>query len=205
MRPRIKICGITNLSDALAIAELGVDALGFVFAESPRRITLEKAEQIIKRLPLFVTPVGVFVDMPLQEVQRIIEHTGIKVVQLHGSESPDYCNALTGVGIIKTIKVSNNTKSEGIRQMMKGYNVHAFILDPGKGTGITFDWSLAKNIEQRIIIAGGLKSENVSRVIKSVKPYGVDVCSGVEEYPGKKDICKVKKFIKEVMQCCSVG
>ncbi len=204
MRTRIKICGITNFSDALTIAELGVDALGFVFAESPRSITLEKARKIIQRLPLFVSAVGVFVDIPVQDIKKVVEYTGINVVQLHGNESPEYCNALESVRIIKNIKVGNNTKSEDIKLTMDKYRVHAFVLDPGKGSGMTFDWTLARNIKQRIIIAGGLNPENVGTAIKSIKPYGVDVCSGVEEYPGKKDIEKVKKFIREVMQCCSV-
>ncbi len=204
MKPKIKICGITNMADALMIAELGVDALGFIFAESPRRITPEKAGQIIQRLPPFVTAVGVFVDMPFQDIKRVIEKTGINVVQLHGNESPDYCNYLEKVRIIKSIRVNDNTKSEEIREMASRYSVHAFILDPGKGSGIAFNWSLAKNVEFRIIIAGGLNPENVGNVIKSVRPYGVDVCSGVEKYPGKKDIQKIKKFIQEVQRCCFV-
>uniref|UniRef100_A0A7V3RGT2 N-(5'-phosphoribosyl)anthranilate isomerase n=1 Tax=candidate division WOR-3 bacterium TaxID=2052148 RepID=A0A7V3RGT2_UNCW3 len=202
MHTRIKICGITNLEDALLCAEYGADALGFIFCSSPRRISPENARMIIKKLPPFIIPVGIFKDMPTDSVIEIATFTGISIIQLHGLETPEYCQKLKNLRIIKRIKVSNNTnRREVIEEMRRYYNISAFLFDPGEGSGKIFDWEIVKNVTGRIIIAGGLNEINVGRMIRILKPYGVDVCSGVERNIGKKDPLKVKNFIREVRRC----
>ncbi len=197
MRTRVKICSITNLEDACMAVEYGADALGFIFTKSPRQIDPDSAKYIIKQLIPFVTSVGVFMDVSLKYVDEVATFTGIDVVQLHGNESPDYCHKINK-SIIKRIHVSENDTSEILVSRMKSYSVSAFLLDPGAGSGKTFDWNIAKDIDFPIIIAGGLTPENVGRVVKLLSPYGVDVSSGVEKTVGKKDPEKVKRFIEEV-------
>ena len=197
---KIKICGITNLNDAIMVTELGADALGFIFTSSKRKINPNKAREIIKELPPFVTTVGVFMDEALKKVNQIAKHTGINIVQLHGSESAGYCNKIKRK-VIKRISVNNNDTTKELISRMEKYKVSAYILDPGAGSGKVFNWDLAIGIDFPIIIAGGLTPENVKNVILLLEPYGVDVVSGVEKSPGKKDKQKVKRFIEEVMSC----
>ena len=197
---RLKICGITNKEDAIIVANLGADALGFVFAESKRKIIPEKAKEIIKILPPFITTVGIFMDTPLTEVIEISEFTSIDAVQLHGNETPEYCEKIKRK-IIKSILITASDTKESLLSKMENYSVSAFILDPGKGSGKTFEWDIAKGIKKPLIIAGGLNPDNVKRVIRILHPYGVDVSSGVEKDYGKKDTEKVEKFIAEVRSC----
>ena len=197
MKTRIKICSITNLEDACMAVEYGADALGFIFTKSPRQIPPEKAKHIIQQLASFVTTVGVFMDDPLKFVEEIALFTGIDVVQLHGSESPDYCQKIRK-RVIKRMNVQRDDTKETLIEKMQSYSVSAFLLDPGGGSGKTFDWKIAKGIDFPLIIAGGLNPENVGQVIKILRPYGVDVSSGVEKTLGKKDSEKVKRFIEEV-------
>lgn len=198
---RVKICGITDLDTALFAAEAGVDALGFVFAPGHRRIEAEPARQICAALPPFVTRVGVFVDTPLLEVIKLVDYCALDAVQLHGGEPPDYCRALgERVRVIKAFRVGG----EGIPADMADYPVAAVLLDtlvPGRagGTGQTFDWHLIRNaaIKAPLILAGGLTPENVGRAVALVKPWAVDVSSGVET-EGRKDRNKIARLIRQV-------
>ena len=198
----VKICGITNLEDALFASEAGADALGFVFyKKSPRYVAPETAWDIIKRLPPFVATVGVFADQGDEEVRRAVSESNVDVVQLHGSESPEYCSSF-GKRVIKAIRVRDIKSLIDIKR----YSVSGFLLDTYDkelkgGTGRIFNWEIAreaKAINKRIIIAGGLTPENVSEAIRIVQPYGVDVSGGVESAKGKKDHQKIKAFIERV-------
>ena len=195
---KVKICGITNKEDALYAAGCGADALGFIFYEkSPRYIEPDNAKTIITTLPPFVTTVGVFVNKDFNDIRDITLLTGVTVVQLHGDESPSYCNLVEGK-LIKAIRVKNDSSIEGLKK----YDVDAFLLDSFDknsfgGSGLTFDWKLAEKAKQygKIILAGGLTPDNVEEAVKKVVPYGVDVNSGVEQKPGIKNKNKVKEFI----------
>jgi len=198
---KIKICGITNLDDALFASEYGADALGFNFyKKSPRYIEPQKAAEIIAQLPPFVMPVGVFVNEREDRIREIQHLTCIQAVQLHGDESPEFCQRFEG-RVIKAFQV----KDKESLKAMAHYRVGAFLLDSYRegmrgGTGVTFDWHLAVVAKTfgKIILAGGLTPENVTEAVKLVQPYGVDVAGGVEKEHGIKDQGKVKKFITEV-------
>ncbi len=189
---KIKICGITNNEDALRAVNLGVDALGFIFAESPRMITPEKVRPIIHGLPPFVKTVGVFVNEDLKKIKEIQSECGLDLVQLHGDESPEQCRNLMPYSI-KSFRIKDETDIKGIDKY-RG-TVRAILLDTFQkglagGTGKTFDWSLAVKAKETgipIVLAGGLGPENIKEAIATVKPYAVDVNSGIEEKPGKKD------------------
>lgn len=196
---RVKICGITREEDLLACVEAGADMVGFVFADSPRRVTPERAAELIRLVPpLHMSTVGVFVDAPLDEVQRIIEVCPLDYVQLHGSESPDYCRSL-GAAAIKAVRV----RSAADTARLAAYSVRTFLLDAfdperAGGTGHTFDHALALDALKfgRIIIAGGLDQANVAGIIRRVRPWGVDVSSGVEKEKGIKDHDLVRSFVR---------
>ena len=192
----IKICGITRLEDALTAASLGIDALGFVFTPSKRRIAPEDAREIRDQLPQSVTSVGVFRDQSVDDVNATASHVRLDLVQLHGSESPAFCrDAIRPV--IKTICVKADDTPDTLRRKMDGYAVWAFLLDPGAGDGIPFAWKIAKSLRGRLIIAGGLTPETVGNVIQTLSPFGVDVSSGVEIAPGHKDRSKMERLITE--------
>jgi len=198
---KIKICGITNLDDALYAMEWGTDSLGFNFyKKSPRYIDPQKAAEIIAQLPPFVTPVGVFVNEHEDKIREIQQMTCIQSVQLHGDESPEFCQRFGG-RVIKAFQIKDK---ESLKSMAH-YRVGAFLLDSYRenmrgGTGMSFDWHLAVVAKTfgKIILAGGLTPENVAEAVKLVQPYAVDVASGVEKEKGTKDHAKVKKFIAEV-------
>jgi phosphoribosylanthranilate isomerase len=198
---KIKICGITNLDDALAAEEFGADAIGFNFyKKSPRSIAPEKAAEIIAQLPPFILPVGIFVNEREERIREIMGMTCIQAVQLHGDESPEFCQRF-GSHVIKAFQVKDK---ESLKHMVH-YRVSAYLLDSYKdglrgGTGTTFDWHLAVVAKTfgRVILAGGLAPENVAEAVKLVQPYGVDVAGGVEKEKGIKDHAKMKKFISEV-------
>jgi len=198
MNMRVKICGITNNEDAHAAVEYGADALGFVFAKSPRQVTKEHARDIVKNLPPFVSPVGVFVDEQIDTLKEICDFCGIQTVQLHGNEQPSYLKELEGYKLIKAFRV----KEEDDLKQLANYKPHAFLLDSYVkgvmgGTGVSFNWEIARQAHKygTIILSGGLTPKNVKEAIQMVKPYAVDVSSGVESSPGKKDKSLVKRFI----------
>jgi len=200
---RIKICGITNLEDALLAAELGADALGFIFyPKSPRHVAPETAREIIAQLPPFVAAVGVFVDEATDVVQELAAQVGLDWVQLHGQESPDYCRNL-GRRVIKAFRI----KDENSLRLLADYQgaAQALLLDTYKkgqvgGTGEVFDWHLAREAKKfgPIILAGGLNPENVAMAIAIALPAAVDAASGTEAAPGKKDPAKVRAFFEAV-------
>jgi phosphoribosylanthranilate isomerase len=197
---RIKVCGITNLDDARSAIECGADAIGFVFASSKRRRTPEQVRNIVQQVTPFVVTVGVFMDETVEQVRRIACYTGIDVVQLHGSEPSSYCAQL-GKRVIKRIPIANNATTGSLLTTMDPYEVSAFLLDPGTGSGQTFDWSIVHGIDVPVIVAGGLDPGNVGQVVRMLHPYGVDVCSGVEKVPGIKDKIRIRNFIEEVRRC----
>jgi phosphoribosylanthranilate isomerase len=192
-----------NVHDAMAAAEYGADAVGFVlYKSSPRCIDLKVVKNIISQLPPFVTTVGVFADANEKEILSIVEESGLDVIQLQGDEPADLCRRL-GSRVIKAIRIRDKFS---LNRMIP-YKVRAFVLDTYRegqlgGTGETFDWSLAVEAKKfgKIILAGGLTPENVGKAIEQVRPYGVDVSSGVEERIGKKDHSKLKRFIETAKQ-----
>ena len=198
---KVKICGITNLEDAFVAAKAGADALGFVFFhKSPRHIFPEQAAGIISRLPPFVQTVGLFVNEDLATVNATADLCGLDLVQLHGEETPEYCH-LVNRRVIKAFRVKAMTSLAD----MKNYRVAASLLDAWSptahgGTGKTFNWEIAAAAvsSERIILAGGLTPENVGGAIVAVKPYAVDVSSGVESAPGKKDAELIQRFFRSI-------
>ena len=196
----IKICGITNLQDAVDAVSLGVEALGFIFALSPRRISPLAAKEIIRSLPPPVLKVGVFVDEERAEVRRIADGCGLNALQFHGQEPPEYCQEFL-LPVIKTIAARSLDRLRDVEK----YPSVAILLDTWSadragGTGKTFPWEWAKEAQGKrdIILSGGLNPANVYQAIQEVRPAGVDVCSGVEQIPGKKDLLKMIDFVKEV-------
>lgn len=195
---KVKICGITNLNDAKTAVSYGADAIGFVFAESARKVNKEKVKVIIQKLPPFVTFVGLFVDETIRNIESICRYCGLNAIQLHGNEPPGFLDKLKYYKVIKAFRIKNE---KDIKQINK-YKADAVLLDGYAenkmgGTGTSFDWKIVKKIKTSspIIIAGGLTHFNVLRAIKIANPYGVDVSSGVEIRPGKKDKRLIKKFI----------
>lgn len=198
---RIKICGITNLEDALEIAGLKPGALGFVFyKKSPRYIEPQKAKEIILQIPESIKKVGVFVNEREGRIKRIARELKLDMLQLHGDESPEFCKRFRNYKVIKGIRVKNK---DSLRDLKK-YPVWAFLFDTYQknlfgGTGRKFDWGIIKNIKLRqknVFLSGGLDAANVKEAIRLIKPNWVDVCGSVEIRPGKKDYKKVKEFIK---------
>jgi phosphoribosylanthranilate isomerase len=196
----IKICGISNIEDGLNAASLGVDALGFIFAPSSRRVKPEMAQKIIRALPNPLLKVGVFVNEHPEEVLRIVEYCGLNALQFHGDESRDYCQTFS-LSVIKAIRIRN---LGSLKDIDKYFDVR-LLLDTYSpiqvgGTGTPFPWEVAiKAKEQRnFILSGGLNPLNVKEAIMKVRPLGVDVCSGVESAPGKKDLSKMIEFVKGV-------
>ncbi len=195
----IKICGITNLDDALAAYESGADALGFIFyPKSPRYVSPEKAKEIIENIPREITRVGVFVNHRAKEVKEIVEFCGLNLVQLHGDETPGYCRQFTASIVIKAFSPG----TENDLQELKDYPVKAILMDtydPGLfgGTGKTSSWELASKIREShpLILSGGLDIDNIIEAIETVHPNAVDINSGVESSPGEKDHNKVKEII----------
>lgn len=197
----VKICGITNFEDAINSVEAGADMLGFVFYKGSKRyIEPEKSAEIIREVSSFALCVGVFVNNDVEEIKRIIDQTMIDVVQLSGDESPDVCEKLKSyVKVVKSFKVGDNF-SEKILQNYDVDYVHfdTFVDGEFGGTGKTFNWDKIVGLSEKhkVILSGGLNSENVKDAILKVKPYTVDVSSGVEDFPGKKNFEKIRKFIE---------
>jgi phosphoribosylanthranilate isomerase len=202
MNTRVKICGITNLADAQAAVEAGADALGFIFYEkSPRFVPLKTAAEISKQLPPFVMRVGVFVNAPADFVLRAIAECNLTMLQFHGDEPPEFCTQF-GLMSMKAFRIRD---AETLK-LIPNYQTDAYLLDAFSsttlgGTGEKFNWDLAVEAQKfgkPIFLAGGLTPENVAEAVKKIQPFGVDVSSGVESVPGKKDYAKVKAFILAV-------
>jgi phosphoribosylanthranilate isomerase len=195
-----KVCGITNPEDALTATCSGADAVGLVFAESPRQLSVEQAREIVNALPDGVLKVGVFVDEEPEEVLRIVREVGLDYVQLHGDESPETVTFLRGEGV-KVIKALRVGGAESL-VVMDDYEADLFLLDAWSekargGTGEKFDWELAKSRGGRgnIVVSGGLTPENVREAIRFFEPYGVDASSSLEDTPGKKNAERVRRFV----------
>ena len=200
MSVRVKICGITSIEDAVAAVEAGADALGFMFYErSPRKISIETASAIKNALPPFVMKVGVFADAT-ENVIRTATLSGLNALQFHGNETPEFVKRFSPTTTIKAFRIQN---AASLAQLV-AYNTSAWLLDsytPAQlgGTGMKFNWELAlqaRKLGRPIILAGGLTPENVAEAVRKVRPYAVDVSSGVESAPGKKDPAKVAAFIQ---------
>ena len=200
MPVKVKICGITNLADGLAAVEAGADAVGFVFYEkSPRAVSVELASSIARDLPPLVVKVGVFVDATEEVVSEAAQRCGLDLLQFHGAESPEYCLRF-GLMSIKAFRIQDRASLSDL----PNYETHAWLLDaysPSQlgGTGATFNWDLAleaKKWGRPIFLAGGLTPQNVADAVRQAQPYAVDVSSGVEASPGRKDHAKVKAFVE---------
>jgi phosphoribosylanthranilate isomerase len=201
MKTIVKICGITNRDDALFAAELGADALGFIFyRKSPRYIQPDLAAGIIDELPDTVVPVGLFVNTPREEIERIAGQTGIKTIQLHGEEQPVECEHYP-IPVWKGVRIAYESELSALNN----YRVDAFVFDAATnraygGTGITADWRLAAAAARHhtLLLAGGLHPGNVAAAIRTILPYGIDVNSGVEEKPGRKSKRLLAELFKSV-------
>lgn len=202
---KAKICGITNLEDALASINAGCDALGFVFyKKSPRYINPEKAYEIIRRLPKNIIKVGVFVNSKENTIKDIAKTCGLDILQFHGDESPEFCGRFKDYKVIKAFRIKDGLDLEDVLR----YNPFAYLFDtyvkskPG-GTGKTFNWELIKHVDdikRPIFLSGGLTEKNVRDAIEKVRPDWVDVSSSVEIIPGKKNHKKIKEFLKVVKE-----
>jgi phosphoribosylanthranilate isomerase len=196
----VKICGITNPGDARVAAAAGADAVGLVFAESPRRVGVEEARRISMALPEYVLSVGVFVDEQPDEVVRISHEVGLDLAQLHGDETPEAVTAVRedGVKVMKALRVRDAASLEAL----DGYEADLFLLDAYSekargGTGERFDWRVAKSLRGRdnIVVSGGLGPENVREAVEFFEPYGVDASSSLEDEPGRKNGERVRRFV----------
>jgi len=189
----VKICGITNLEDALAAAAGGASALGFNFwPRSPRYVTAESAGRVIERLPATVWKVGVFVDEDPRTMERIAREAGLDVVQLHGEEKA--ANFPAAMRVWKAIRIRGDFEAAWLDE----YPAEAILLD-GPANGVSFDWKLAAGVSKKVIVAGGLDADNVRAVIQQAKPWGVDACSRLECAPGRKDHGKMAQFLKAAL------
>lgn len=198
---KVKVCGITNLKDARVAADAGADAIGLLFAESSRKVSLEEAREIAAALPDGVLKVGVFVDEEPEEVLRVAREVGLDLAQLHGDESPEAVAEVRagGVGVVKALRV----RDAGSLRVLDRYEADLFLLDAYSekawgGTGERFDWGLAKSLKGRdnIVVSGGLRPENVREALELFGPYGVDASSLLEDAPGKKNEEKVRRFVR---------
>jgi phosphoribosylanthranilate isomerase len=200
-RPKVKICGITNLADAQASISAGCDAIGFVFyRKSPRYIPPLEARDIIKHLPAKIPKIGVFVNAREKSIKRIAGQCGLAILQFHGNESPEFCNRFPGYKIIKAFRVGNSLDVKKISE----YHVFAYLFDTysgtqAGGTGRKFNWKLMEHlhgIKTTVFLSGGLNEKNVSQAVKSVRPGWVDACSSLEIAPGRKDHDKIRRFVR---------
>ena len=200
---KVKICGITNLEDALGSLFCGADALGFVFyKKSPRYIYPSKAANILRILPKNIKRVGVFVDEKVSSVKKVAKLCGLDMLQFHGKESPEYCKKFKGYKVIKAFRINKKEDLEGINK----YKTFAYLFDsfsktkPG-GTGNKFNWKMlakATTIKPIVFVSGGLTALNVRKAVKLLKPGWIDVSSSLESKPGKKDFNKIRKFMQGI-------
>jgi len=209
MQTWIKICGTTCIEDALASIEAGADALGFVFAPGKRQVSAEQVAAVTAQLPPHIERIGVFNNHSVAQVSQAVERTGLTAVQLHGDESPAFIAELTAnvpagrqLRVIKTILVDENFDARFTYVCHSYDGIDSILLDSGAGSGKRFDWEKVKPLLQgnhkNLIVAGGLCAENVDEAIRKFSPWGVDVASGVEREPGRKDPEKLKAFVAAV-------
>lgn len=197
---QVKICGITNIEDAVCAAECGAAAAGFIFyPPSLRYIQPNKARAIIDKLPRDLVKVGVFVNEPAAEVKRIFDYCGLDMLQLHGEESPDYCRQFPSLCVIKALELKN----EEDVQAASCYDVAAILADSRcaglyGGTGKISNWDLAGKVSQRLILSGGLNEGNIMKALQKVNPAALDINSGTEERPGKKDSAKIVRIMQVI-------
>jgi len=202
---RAKICGITNIEDALVAVTAGADALGFIlYRKSPRYVDSTMVQRIVAQLPPFVVPVGVFVNEDIKVVRDVMDTCGLALAQLHGEEPATYCRELSRP-VLKVLRVKDRSTFLSLAEYQGRAEVRGFVLDAFSdetygGTGQVIDWGLAREVAQAttVVLAGGLTPENVGQALRAVQPYGVDVSSGVEVAPGKKDHEKVRAFLRAV-------
>ncbi len=198
---KVKICGITNYEDAAAAMDMGADLIGFNFyAESPRYVPPEDAAKIINKLPAFADIAGVFVNSTFEQIRQVIKMCQLNWVQLHGDETPEFCESFLSLNV-KTMKAIRVKEQKDIKKA-ESFFTDAILLDafhPEKygGTGITFDWNIVGHIGKRIFLAGGINPDNAVSAIE-LGVYGIDVCSGVEAEPGRKDHKKMKKLFDNI-------
>ena len=202
MATAVKICGITRGEDAVAAARYGARAIGFVFFRgSPRYVATSQAGQIVRALPPFVTPVGLFVDATAEEVRATVSATGVQLLQFHGDETPGFC-AQFGLPYVKAVRVRPEVdllQYARDHRMACGLLFDAFSKDAYGGTGSSFDWSLIpRNMPLPVILSGGLTPANVAQAVRAVRPWAVDVSSGVESAPGVKDAARIAAFMSGV-------
>lgn len=199
--PRVKVCGLTSVSDALAAVNAGADAIGMVFYEpSPRHVTIDVAEQIARAAGPFVTTVGLFVNASAETINQVLERVPLQLLQFHGDEQPAFCNSFQRP-YMKALRMKPEMNIQA--EIARYPDAVAVLLDAYKkgipgGTGETFDWGRVPSEGERqlpVVLAGGLTPENVQQAIVSTKPYGVDVSGGVESAPGQKDPIKINEFI----------
>lgn len=207
-RTRIKMCGITNMEDAEEGIRAGVDALGLIFVEeSPRYIAPEKAKEIAANISPFVDLVGVFIDRDNVEIQEIVGYCGLSYVQLHGSETPEYCSHLAYAAspckVIKAFRVGDAAipgDFQPYQDVVQGFLLDTYAVDQAGGTGSTFNWDVIDTLalQRPIILAGGLTPDNVTEAITRVRPFAIDINSGVEIRPGLKDYVKLRMLMNAV-------
>ncbi len=198
---KVKICGITNYQDAVAAMDMGADLLGFNFyPQSPRFITPEKAAGIINKLPGFIVTAGVFVNATIEQINEAENLCQLDWIQLHGDEEPEFCRLFLSYNV-KTMKAIRIKDQTDIKKA-ESFFTDAILLDafnPQKygGTGLTFDWNIIGHIDKRVFLAGGINPDNLAQAVK-LGVYGIDVCSGIEAEPGKKDHKKMKKLFENI-------
>ncbi len=197
---KIKVCGLTRVVDVETVVAAGVDAVGFVFTASPRRVTVQTAVQLARHVPGHVLRVGLFLNQSATEIERVLNAVTLDVLQFHGSESEQYCSGF-GIPYLKAVAMADH---RSVQQAEHDYpGALGLLLDshaagePG-GSGKVFDWTLARALTRPVWLAGGLHADNVGRAIGALKPYAVDVSSGVEAGPGIKDAARVRAFVLAV-------
>ena len=209
--PKVKICGHTNPEDAKLAFELGADYIGLIFAESRRKVSIDQARAVIHALPDFKNFVAVFSNQSKEEVENTVQELGLRILQFHGEETALYCRSFMekGYEVIKTFRIKDPMSLKRLDE----YNVSAFLFDTFKsdakgGTGVTFDWELIEDrpyVHEKLFLAGGLNVQNLKMAIQKVRPFAVDVVSGVEKEPGKKDPKLLAEFIRIAKEGEKVG
>lgn len=211
-RTRIKICGLTREQDLLGAIAAGADAVGFVFyAKSPRYIDPASAGQLVRQVPPFVTPVGLFVNATLEEVQAVLAHAPVAMLQFHGDETPAQCAAIAAAvnrPFMRAVRVKPETTADDLLECESDYRAASALfsgllldtyVDSYGGSGKVFDWSLIpENLAPRAVLSGGLNAQNATDAVQRIRPHAVDVSSGVEQAKGIKDVAKIRAFISAV-------